>query len=540
MSEIAPLTSSADIKRLIGENKILREFAPEGQSVGKLCVLVGENNHVLFLVERSELDGPQHKSIKIRVWRAGYQTQHHRIASISLLREVMDETMKKNKESVPVTPPAKSGNVQLFEELIIRAIGNNASDVHFCLRESSNDSCAILNRVDGLLLPLQASIKADLAEHAIAAAYSSADSAGGSAAAFHRKMPIDFAYEINHKGKPVRLRVATTPASDMRDEDGLDVVVRIFHNDGSVASLEKLGYLPSQLHILDMCSKVPSGLFLMVGGTGSGKSTTLRAMFTRDEDRKFRKQYSLEEPVEVKMFGVTQVNVSSIKHKDIPPNEMMAYMVRGLMRLDPDDIMVGEIRDKSTAAAAQSAVDSGHKVLSTIHARDPVQAFLRMLSPAIGMSRELISSPGFITAVVAQKLVTKLCPHCKVQEDRKEVIKKLDKIYIPLQGVFRAKEGGCPHCHHVGLKGRQACSSILIPDMDILQSIGDGKTIDALRQWRSKRVGALHEDNYEGKTTFEHALYCVAHGQIGMDEAEAEMMPFEMAMLREEIIVVKG
>lgn len=530
VSQIAPI---------IGQYTVLSEYLPDGKNIGRYCVLKSNQTQQVLLLCDITLNGSAvYKTLSQRLKQNGLIVIEYQ-ASLSVLRDVLDDSADKNDESTSNNVRVdKSANVHLFEEVVRKAVDLGASDIHFEIRDTSTNTCEIKVRIDGIIQPLQTPIKASLGEHLIAAAYQSSVASGGTAEAWHRKTPIDFAYELHHNGRVVRLRIATMPASDLKDDDGIDIVARIFNADGAVASLDQLGYLPSQLRILDLCAKTPQGLFLMIGGTGSGKSTTLRAMITRDEHRSLRKQYSIEQPVEIKIQGITQVNASSIKPKGVADSDVMSYLVRGLMRLDPDDIMVGEVRDEATGAAVQSAIESGHRGFSTLHARDPIQAFLRMLSPAIGMSREVITSPGFITAIVAQKLVTKLCTKCKVPETRDEVLAELGTLGIGLNTIYRKKEGGCEHCRNLGLKGRQACASILVPDLPFLSHINEGNIIAAIKHWRNLRKGALDADNYEGKSIYENALYAVSKGWLGFDEVVSELGPIEMAILQKEITVL--
>lgn len=285
--------------------------------------------------------------------------------------------------------------------LVQQAHRLNASDIHI---ETQIESIRIRFRIDGVLHPV-AEINQDKYRILIGAIASSgnistsANEAQQGHITQHVKMANDAEVSIN-------LRIETTPTIN-----GMDVVMRLFNMDAKMFTLDKLGLSQSEREVVDEIIKKPSGLVLVVGPTGSGKTTTLYSILNTLTNPE-RKIITIEDPVEYQFPGVTQISVTS----DGVEETNFAEKLRAVLRLDPDIVMVGEIRDNDTAKTALQAALTGHLVLSTFHASSASAALTRLLD-IIGQNPLFLSS---IRLVMAQRLIRRLDDELKVSYDPDE------------------------------------------------------------------------------------------------------------------------
>ena len=231
---------------------------------------------------------------------------------------------------------------------------------------------------------------------------------------------------------------------------------------------EKLG-VPNS--VIDLYQR-KRGLILVTGPTGSGKSTTLYtglSMLNEDDTNII----TVENPVEMVIHGITQVNINE------KAGLTFASVLRSILRQDPDIIMVGEIRDKETAEIAASAAITGHLVLSTIHTYNAASSVVRLID--MGVEKFMVSSS--LLGVIAQKLVRKLCPYCRVP--RKATESELGMLGMPLDAdvtIYDPKQGGCERCNGVGIKGRTAVHEIMVVTNGIKHAIHENKTTEQINQ----------------------------------------------------------
>jgi type IV pilus assembly protein PilB len=249
-----------------------------------------------------------------------------------------------------------------------------------------------------------------------------------------RRMPQDGRFALTVEGRRVDIRVVTLPLVH-----GEGVVMRILDKGVTVADLGSLGMEPDALRRFEQALAKPNGAVLVTGPTGSGKSTTLYGALAVLNDGE-RSILTIEDPVEQRMVGIKQMQVA--------PKAGVTFDVglRSMLRADPDVIMVGEIRDRETAHIAVEAALTGHLVLSTLHTRDAPSALGRLLD--MGIEPFLISSA--IDCVVAQRLVRKLCTHCKRPQQLSEAV----LAEHGLQDAQPMEPVGCSRCGGSGYRGR--------------------------------------------------------------------------------------
>ncbi len=267
----------------------------------------------------------------------------------------------------------------------------------------------------------------------------------------HRR-PQDGRMSFTSKGSPIDARVATLPTSH-----GESLTIRLLDRDHGLLNIDRLGFEADALQRLRLSYGRPWGLILAVGPTGSGKSTTIYSILTEINDPS-RNVVTVEDPVEYDIPGIKQTQV----HTKI--DYTFAAGLRAILRADPDVIVVGEIRDGETAHTAAKAALTGHLVLSTLHANDAATAIARLLE----MSLEPYLVASSLTCVVAQRLVRRLCPSCRIaykpeQDERlamAAMMPTLDRGLPPDLTVFGP--GGCLRCDHSGYFGRSAVYEVMV------------------------------------------------------------------------------
>jgi type II secretory ATPase GspE/PulE/Tfp pilus assembly ATPase PilB-like protein len=289
-------------------------------------------------------------------------------------------------------------------DLISDAIQNNVSDVHIEVRR---DFSKVRFRKDGSLTT-RLQITYSKGEKYAIVLYQALSTESG--VVFNPTVPQDAMVDHVFNGIRARLRIATAPASPA----GFDMVVRIlkFGEKSAYTLLAELGYTEAQADTIYRFSSDPVGATIIAGTTGSGKSTTLKNVITKKiMDHKARlKVITVEDPPEYEIPHATQIPV--IRDDAGSAQKGFSNAIRTAMRSDPDVLMVGEIRDDQSAALLVSATQSGHQVLTTVHAPSVVGIFKRLES--LGIGTDTLSSSDFVSGLIYQKLLPKVCPHCSI------------------------------------------------------------------------------------------------------------------------------
>lgn len=329
--------------------------------------------------------------------------------------------------------------VDIVEQLIVHALELSASDIHL---EPENDELKVRFRIDGILYNKSVIL------NQYACQVISRIKVLSNMNVAEKRLPQDGKFVFQCKSNFIDLRTSTFPTVN-----GEKVVIRLLGNFSQELNIDVLGFDNEILENIKNISQLSSGLFLVTGPTGSGKTTTLHAMINL-VNKKEKNITTLEEPVEYYIAGVSQANV----------NNQIGFTfeagVKALLRQDPDVIMVGEIRDKETAQVAIQAALTGHLVLSTLHTNNAVDTIIRLLD----MEVEPFLINSALSAVLAQRLVRKLCDSCKVQRElniqEKELALKLnlkiDQAYMRPLGI------SCRECSNIGYKGRTGIFELMI------------------------------------------------------------------------------
>ncbi|RKY11546.1 MAG: type II/IV secretion system protein [Planctomycetota bacterium] len=375
--------------------------------------------------------------------------------------------------------------VKLVNYLLYNAVRENASDVHI---EPDDKKLRVRYRVDGRLYekmsPPYQMHSAIVSRIKIMAELDIAQ----------RRLPQDGGIHVLMEGRPIDLRVSVMPG-----HFGEKVVVRIIDARKVLTNIESLGFNYDNLQLFKQKIQAPNGIVLVTGPTGSGKNTTLYAALNElnAEDVNI---CTVEDPVECNILGINQFQVNELA------GFSFSTALRSLLRQDPDIIMVGEIRDKDTANIAVQAALTGHLVLSTLHTNDAPGAVTRLLD--LNVPPYLVSAS--LIAVLAQRLVRKICPNCKENYEPPAIIKKTVQKWTGQPPKFY-RGMGCKQCRNTGYLGRIAIHELFVPDDNILDMISQGVTLKALRlAARDVGMEPLHLDGIEkikaGITTIDEIL----------------------------------
>ncbi|MFL6531342.1 MAG: GspE/PulE family protein, partial [Chthoniobacterales bacterium] len=302
----------------------------------------------------------------------------------------------------------------------------------------------------------------------------------GSMSIAEKRLPQDGRIQVKIARKAIDLRVSTIPTNH-----GESVVMRLLDKSSLLLGLPELGFLSDDQETFERLLRLPDGILLVTGPTGSGKTSTLYACLNY-MNKPDRKLITVEEPVEYQMNGINQVQVNTEIGMTFPA------ALRSILRQAPNIIMIGEIRDLETASIATNASLTGHLVFSTLHTNDAPSAIARLVD--LGMQPFLVASS--VRAIMAQRLVRRLCPNCKAAGEMNET--ELRALRIEASQMSEAKvmqPVGCERCRGTGYKGRMGIFEMFLIDDDVRHMINDKKSTLLLRQ-RARELGmrTLRED----------------------------------------------
>ena len=344
--------------------------------------------------------------------------------------------------------------IRLVNSILERAITERASDIHLEPRETEY---RVRMRIDGILRDIL-TIPTELQSTVISRLkiMSGLDIA-------ERRVPQDGRFNVRIRDKNIDLRVSTLPTVY-----GEKIVARLLDKSGNRLSKEAIGLTGADLEKYEKMIRCHSGVVLIVGPTGSGKSTTMYTMIG-DLNQPELNLVTLEDPVEYNIDGTNQVQINE------KAGLTFAGGLRSILRQDPDVIAVGEIRDGETANIAMRAAITGHTVLSTIHTNDAVGTIERLKD--IGVEPYLIATA--LKGVISQRLVRRVCPQCKTEVDATP--EELQDLGLPSDTKLTLPKGkGCPNCFNSGYKGRIAVFEMLPITSEIRGLISDGKGRNAI------------------------------------------------------------
>jgi type IV pilus assembly protein PilB len=444
----------------------------------KLTLAVAEPTNVFLIEEVERLTGYSVQVVAAtRRDIEGTLEAYVPNANLFVIDEIVDELDEEELSLVEgdgtdVTDLENSASespvIKLVDYLIYQAVKENASDIHI---EPGDGELRTRYRVDGQLFtkmqPPYRLLPAIVSRIKIMAGMDISE----------RRLPQDGGMAVLVEKRQIDLRVSTMPG-----RFGEKVVIRIIDTRNATTRLERLGFSYEMLEKFRSLVHQPNGVVLVTGPTGSGKTTTLYATLNEINDDSINIS-TVEDPVEYHLAGVNQFQINE------KAGFTFAYALRSLLRQDPDVVMVGEVRDQETARIATQAALTGHRVLSTLHTNDAPGAVTRLFD--MGVEPYLIAAS--IRGVLAQRLVRKICSHCKESMDAGAQMQRMLRQIVASdeEAIDTVYYGtGCGKCRYTGYAGRTGIYELYIPDEKALEAVSHGASLQELRRM------ALDSDQY--------------------------------------------
>ena len=377
--------------------------------------------------------------------------------------------------------------VNSVKKMIYEAVTHRSSDIFI---DPKDDAYIIRFRVDGMIR-----IYDTFLEDKALAAVSMIKAASGMDIAEKRR-PQDGSFSAICNGCTTSFRVASVGVFG-----GEKITIRVIASENTKRDLAAIGLRPDQLSLVRNGIKMPSGMILMCGPTGSGKTSTLYAMLDAI-DYSMRNVISIEDPIERVIPQISQMEVN------VKAGITFASLLRNALRQNPDVICVGEIRDEETAEVASHAAQTGHLIIATLHSNDNIGTIIRLTDLGV----PLRSIAGALHLIVSQRLVRKLCKHCRkkaeLTPDQLEFCRQSninpDLLYAP---------GGCPECDHTGFSGRQAVFEILTMTNELRAIMESSESsVSAIQEYLTR--------NEARDTIFSITGNMLLRGEIPLDEFE--------------------
>jgi type II secretory ATPase GspE/PulE/Tfp pilus assembly ATPase PilB-like protein len=479
------------------------------------------SNHFMQLVKNAEANG--------------YKVVKKALIESSVLNAMYDRRDSIDKQKATGD---ESLVVGLFEVILADALAEKVSDIHIEVRDTGGN---IRMRKNGEMMEYkpEARLGYDDANNLCSVIYNVL--ASTKAVSFDPRDCQQAAVNYNINGQELKLRYQSVPAYP----DGFDVILRVLPVGRSedFTPLQKLGYTDQQVQEIVNISSRPVGALVIAGVTGSGKSTTLKnlLMFINATNEYKLKIFTIEDPPEYNIARVTQIPVTIGKDFNAAKMSPFEKPIKACMRGDPDIIMIGEVRDKITGDLTKKAVQSGHQVLTTVHATSALGIIERFND--FGLSRSVLGSPDFLTGLIYQKLLPTVCSHCGIDFNKHiesssvtkkdlDLYQRIAKFTDPKNYKIKIRsKDGCEHCKGMGISGRSVCAEVIMIDIKMIQYIERGETIPLMIYWRGLSDKKVDSENMRGKTCMEHGFQKVLAGLVSPYDLEASFKPINELLM---------
>ncbi|KTD16189.1 GspE family T2SS ATPase variant LspE [Legionella jordanis] len=404
-----------------------------------------------------------------------YQSQSSVLDAAEVMEEDMDLSLL--ADQLPVSEDLLDTQddapiIRLLNALFTQAIKQKASDIHI---ETYENRVLVRNRIDGVLnevLEIQRAIaplvisrvkvmaKLDIAE---------------------KRIPQDGRIALRIGGHNIDVRVSTLPSNH-----GERIVLRILDKQAAQLDLSLLGMPKETLKAMRSLIAEPHGIILVTGPTGSGKTTSLYGMLT-ELNQVSRNILTIEDPIEYDLPGIGQTQVNT------KVQMTFAKGLRAILRQDPDVVMIGEIRDLETAEIAVQASLTGHLVLSTLHTNSALGAITRLHD--MGVESFLLASS--LVGLIAQRLVRKLCPHCKTPHQLREDERELMRLKPDTDISKVCEPKGCEQCNHSGYRGRTGIYELITMDETLRGMIHRNESLQTIDNYLRPKTATIREDGFK-------------------------------------------
>lgn len=530
--------------RVLGPETPIMRHIPDSQTKYAVWCVKGDEmtagrRPVWLIVSEEFMGSTMYHQVRAQLRSQNFEIESQRVTTPQLLQAIHEGVVFGHEDGAPIDNEL----IDFYNSMVAYALHNSVSDIHLEIRKNS---ASIRMRKHGRIIPWKEI--SHVYARSLATVIHNVLADSEKQVVFNEKKYQPASVNTRVRGVDVKLRFQSLPVYP----DGQDVVLRVLpigDDDEAPKDLCALGYTKNQMQQLIDIIKKPVGSLIIAGTTGSGKSTTLKnlLMYINAQRQWQCKIYTVEDPPEYKIPGVSQIPVVRALEDANNPNASNAFgaPLTATMRADPDILMIGEIRDDLTANGMQKATQSGHQVLTTIHASSALGTVSRLLDFKVTPS--VMGSPEFLNGMVYQKLVPVLCANCstlfteqlsqgEVDEELLGVAKRLSRAIGEenLGNVRLAKRGGCDKCNHTGITGRSVCAEIVVPDFTMMKYFREQKDIEAYKYWRRKSDGNPLSDNMTGKTVLEHALTKVAMGIVSPLDVEELFGPADLSRTRME------
>jgi type II secretory ATPase GspE/PulE/Tfp pilus assembly ATPase PilB-like protein len=501
-------------------------------SVGKQFVAVDVQAGVAIAIATAAFrETAQYATFLKDLELAHVSVREEMVASEAVIASVYDAERSMRAGTSSDAPRA----ISTFRDIVDAAHGYSATDIHIQCRDHEKDA-EIRFRINTDLVTWKRLPKQSVMQ-ALGAAYGDlVQKNTNSGVSFQPSEPQSAMIPIVSGADIVNLRWQSVAAASE-----FAVALRLL--DGNFKNYKvrlpkEMGYEASQLQIIESLSNASGGLTIVSGETGAGKTTLLRALSFLVADREAKRQFAVNEPSEYPMPWLTDVSIQR-KPDDLDSeiNRKYAEVLRTFMRMDPNDLTVGEIRDAIVASIAIEFARTGHPVRTSIHGDSVMDVYMRLAGGRLAIPIEDLASRKLINAVLNQKLVPKLCSCAKPAEEvmSTQHLNLLQRKFGLDTAPMRCRDhDGCELCRLDGLAtrfagtiGQLVVAEIYCPTKPFLKRVRERDWLGAEEVWRGERLTGFEDQDMTGKTAFEHALYKASKGQIDPRVIHENMEPFD-------------
>ncbi|PRP68499.1 hypothetical protein BUE93_22120 [Chromobacterium amazonense] len=518
MAEAMPLTQaigyirkaekySDRAKLYLHREAISKQLGIIGNDLSQACVLDMGQREAGLLLSENAVGQDVHLRTREKILANGYELKMENIATVALISDLNNAISRSGNDE-------KASDVKpLIDEILHDAILRSATDIHLICREKTAEfKFCIFDELIAYRF-YEPSVCEQIAGYLFTVMADARSRSQNSFSLESNSLSYVILYKWRDKGFKLRVK-------QLKAANGWDVVIRLLPL-GSYAEKKKtfadLGFEASQIEQLNEIVACKIGIMAITGPTGSGKSSTLKAALDGDPNKKRKKRYSIEDPVEYEIEDMTQISIQRDDHKESVSS--FSGALKDLLRAAPKDIMVGEIRDADTARLTADAVLTGHKIFTTLHTNSAMGFYGRM--NRLGIDRHTLADKQFVAAVSAQRLIAVLCEHCRkpAKENLSSAQQTIltERFGLKLDGIYVRHHDGCECCEG-GVVSQTVVAEIIQPDDEMRELILNGRDNEAEKHWRRKRKARFDEPDMTGKTVLEHALYKASQGLVDTQE----------------------